>query len=92
MITIKCAEMPYMKWGAKRRRSKPIYKRFTKRFRGLENAKSFSQFQRALQYVRSQRRFGRNPVIPKYSIRRTGYKVNTYTRMRTKRRLARRWR
>jgi hypothetical protein len=79
-----------MKWGAKRPRSKPIYKRFTKRYR--PRADTVAQLSRALAYIRRERLFGRTPTRPKKFIRRTGYKVKTYTRMRTKRRLARPWR
>lgn len=77
-----------MKWGAKRPRSKPIYKKYIKRY--YPKAPSVAQLIRGLNYVRREAMFGR--TRPKTKVRRTGYKVKTYTRMRTKRRMARRWR
>lgn len=78
-----------MKWGAKRPRSKPIYKKYYKRY--YPRAASVALLARGLQYMRRERMFGRAPHR-RTKVRRTGYKVKTYTRMRTKRRLSRPWR
>lgn len=81
--------MAYMKWGAKRRRSKPIYKKYYKRY--WPRAPTVAQLSRGLDYMRREAMFGRAPQL-RTKTRRTGYKVKTYTRMRTKRRMMRRWR
>ena len=85
--------MPYMKWGAKRPRSKPIYKKYKKKT--LDNYKppTFAEFQRLLKQHHVDRVFGRDkPRIMFKGRRRTGYKVKTYSKMRWKRRMSRPWR
>lgn len=68
-----------MKWGAKRRRSRPIYKTVHKR--SYPRAGTVAQLVRSLAYMRNEAQFGRNPGFRRY-VRRTGYKVNTYKRSR----------
>ena len=97
--------MPYMKWGAKRPRSKPIYNRRAshkaqERIVGMHmrylnelKAASLLHGYPTRKKERSVQKYINAPgaFYPK-KLYRTGYKVKTYSRMRWKRRLARPWR
>lgn len=96
--------MAYMKWGAKRRRSRPIYNRRAshkaeemivgKQLTWLNNLKAMGyQGYPVKKKIASVQKYINRPgaFYPK-KLYRTGYKVKTYSRMRWKRRLAKPWR